>query len=488
MDLTASDQVEQAARCLLLLSQNTVSRKATTDLYNSNISIAGLRNDSLKKQSSQSPSHHFPHPSCVRQYSTGDFSGSDRQSPSSCSDSCSRSPDHDVSPGDRVSQSGCRSPAGLGGEGAVDLSSGFRTRSNGRSDGVAAGRAPIPSVHHHFARLTHKTNDNLLRYSTASHVKQRPDHDQQRLVSGSLSDHSPFMIARIMTDLNQYRQQEPMRHRLSPHIMHVAGQDQEENRGSGHQSLEPGNQKTLSGSTCRSSRRLPPFDLSDVSEDRGSGGAADPLLSLMQQAVTSAAVDSAGISSTSACERRCQQITSDQIRTTAGIRSKKRKAGARDGTAGKRQRSRLGSGGEDGGDDGVDGGGLVQGVSGKKSESGVNRSNERQCKHACAFPGCHKVYGKSCNFPQSPTCIYPSSSLLSLVCASQRNRRSSAIIISLIVFFPPLIFTGKSSHLKSHFRSHTGSYAKSLLYVQLFPPALIPCLTPISHVDVGPSF
>lgn len=106
----------------------------------------------------------------------------------------------------RVSQPSATGPADGG---AIDLR--FRTTTGQAGAGMRRTGSP-DADHQRFALMTHKVNDDLhprhvQQAAGANGMAVQPD----RMASGasSLSDHSPFMIARIMTDLNQYRQQDP---------------------------------------------------------------------------------------------------------------------------------------------------------------------------------------------------------------------------------------------------------------------------------------
>lgn len=385
MDLAPSEQVVQAARCLLLLSRNTFSRKFTASHNNASDMGIGHRNESLKSLS------HFQ--SCVRQDSTGDYSGSDRQSPSSSCDS-SGGPE-------RVSQSCCR-----GSDGAVDLTA-FRTRTmswngmrNMRSERIgAAGPAPIshsPPSHQTFALVTHK-QDDLIPADFQHHLKHQ-QQDRQHAVqhrdrSGSLSDHSPFMIARIMTDLYQYRQQDPTARHPDPGTRCCP--DSLAAESGSDPGIQCSTHSPLSNGSRRPHRRLlSPARLALVSgKNQGSGG-ADPLLPFMQLTAAAEAVISASAASSPRCEIPDQM--SPRTHSCAVTRNKRRTP-VRKGTANKRQRKTTASCVEP--ESGIVGesGDRVEGqavVGGKSADCGVNRLNERQCKHACPFPGCDKVYGK----------------------------------------------------------------------------------------------
>ena len=398
-------QDEFAAHCLVLLSRKTSSRNLS---HPSLIHLREKGND----RPSLSLGHHFQ--SCSRQQadSTGDFSASDRQSPSSSSD-CSLTAQQDRDrdrDGTAVSQSGGE-PAD---EAAVDLS-GFRTRTTAAA--TMRQRTALLPDHRRIALMTHKVNDDLYRQQRPSHLPQQAQHVLQvrpDRAAGSLSDHSPFMIARIMTDLNQYRQQDPGL-RLTP--------DSETGPTVRVTAEEAAATSRLRQGSHSSASRVPDSHSDPGSGDQGTGAATH-------------------ISTSADTPEKQASECREKISAASPPIRKKRKAAHRTVASKKRQQKQLsevdaanGSDDADERDETIDCG---TGISAAEKGSDLLAKCERQCKHACAFPGCDKVYGKKEK-------LLLSSRSFVLLTQSPRNRRSHTIISSPFLSPHRKVFTPEKS-------------------------------------------
>lgn len=438
MDLSAMDLQEQiAVHCLMHLSRK---KNSSSPAHNSLIHL--WDEDMTKGPLNLS---HFPsHNRKQQPDSTGDYSGSDRLSPSSSSD-CSLVLNQE--PADHTGDQ-------RAGDQAVDLTrSGFRTRPAMRRRGAAAASAGslLPDHRRRAAALkTQKVNDDPHRQCASPH-QQREAHMHVVLVqndaaassgsaskAGSLSDHSPFMIGRIMSDLNQYRQQHP---HLTP------------DSGIGHSARLTAGPGIHNQRQAHSHSHVP-----DAAGNHVSGADAVMMSS----------------SSSATCQHQQHEITSPAmirkkrksvLKTTASASSSKKRSNQK-----KLSSAKPNEEGADQADDTPAAAGDVvdssPGVnhSGKGSHLTTKSACERQCKHACAFPGCDKVYGKSDPHHQP---LPPLFFLLLYVTHTHKHATGGLMLSFSSSLSSSYLFAGKSSHLKSHFRSHTGLY-----YVSFFPFSL----------------
>ena len=443
MDLSAMDlQDELAAHCLVLLSRKNTCSSHVIDAsspasvllqqqaHHRPTSLVAAKGSSEGSRSVLALSS-FQSRGRKTADSTGDFSGSDRLSPSSASDSSVAHSDSEAMMSQVAAAAGKAEGGGEAeeeeeegeGVGAVDLSKRSRTRtavtaasvSRSRRRGAAGSSHPLTSSlpdHQHFALLTHKANDDLhrLKHPHLKQQQQQPPQQQAHVVqreapaaggadsgAGSLGDHSPFMIARIMADLHQFRQRDPTTRGLASDASDLASpveEEREEGVVAGHQSLLPGSRRTAL-SPPPSSRSLAPRCLLPGDREGEAGrllqadAAANPEAGMRALAATSPLSE---ISVRNASSLPGHAISRSKkaakTLTTGGKRHHQRRkiqvaAGSADqhrlaieGLSGLRAPAREGESRACG--------------NGNGSSSGSSGSG----RHACAFPGCDKVYGE----------------------------------------------------------------------------------------------
>ena len=476
---TVDLQDEFAARCLMLLSRNFASYSPTHSAHKSTSSTVDAATTAPlhSKQQQQQRIHAnkpllFPLTNGNKtRDSTGEYSsGSDRHSPSSSDSSLHQLPYSNLQSktksGDeeREIRAGV---VGVGGAGAEEsevvtesMDKRFGTRNRRRTAKAAeAGAVSMHRVSNAFQRkregedlLTQNRpdGDDLLlkrQYPVLSHLPVQHQHKDESLGqkqdqhnddddeeegkrSGasatvtSLSDHSPFMIARIIADLHRYPQQDPpaillssssrlISSRISDQRRGVSNDTQEETPSinavvaTGHQ-VHKQHKHTSSDSQCGLDAtfliRDPPHDhhatdglLLDVKNEAASG------------MCLSCDFNTQDLSATRNCDSNVSNPGRDITLNKMGWKlqkspsnvnikrlgdklppKRKRKTSSPSGRKVKREEKNLPI--ESSINNEV---AVCEDNADASQDDCITRQQEKQCKHACVFPGCMKTYGET---------------------------------------------------------------------------------------------
>lgn len=478
-------QDEFAARCLMLLSRNFASYSPTHSAHKSTSSTdaaATTTASALHSKQQQQQRIHVSKPLLLpltngnkTRDSTGEHSsGSDRHSPSSSDSSLHQLPYSNMQTMakslDNEGREEVRAGGGVGGAGSVEagvvtesMDKRFGTR-NRRRTAAAAEAGGAVSMHRASNAFQRKRegedlltqnrpdDDDLLlkhrQYPVLSHLTVQHEEDESRgqqeseqeqheeersgaSATTSLSDHSPFMIARIIADLHRYPQQDPPAIILSSSSRLISSRISDQRRGVQNdthegtpsinaaaatgQQVHKQHKHLSSDSHCCSDAtfisRSPPHD--HHATDSLSLGVRNEAASGICQ---SCDFNTQDLSATHNCDSSVSNPGRDITLNKMGWKLQKSPSTVNNKRLGdklspkRRKKSCNGSIVTASGkrvkreerDLPIDGNinSINDHVSGEDnadaSQDDCITRQEKQCKHACAFPGCMKTYGETC--------------------------------------------------------------------------------------------